>query len=83
MKLRTELKNKINNILSARGLNLPKEALSSDKKLAEVLELPFDEIVHIELRVIVGQIRSLPRTSPFWGPDRVDSTYDALPELPP
>jgi transposase len=59
VKLRTALKNKINNILSARGLNLPKEALSSEKKLAEVLELPFDEIVQIELRVLVGQIRSL------------------------
>src|SRR5579863_8402446 len=59
VKLRTALKNKVNNILSARGINLPKEALSSEKKLAEVLELPFEEIVQIELRVIVGQIRSL------------------------
>ena len=59
VKLRTALKNKVNNILSARGLNLPKEALSSEKKLNEVLELPFDEIVRIELRVIVEQIRSL------------------------
>jgi transposase len=60
VKLRTALKNKINNILSARGLNLPKEALSSEKRLNEVLSLlPFDEIVQIELRVIVGQIRSL------------------------
>lgn len=59
VKLRTALKNKVNNILSARGLNLPKEALSSEKKLNEVLALPFDEIVQIELRVIVEQIRSL------------------------
>jgi transposase len=59
VKLRTALKNKVNNILSARGMNLPKEALSSEKKLAEVLTLPFDEIVRIELRVIVDQIRSL------------------------
>ena len=59
VKLRTALKNKINNILSARGLNLAKEALSSEKRLSEVLELPFDEIVRIELRVIVEQIRSL------------------------
>jgi transposase len=59
VKQRSALKNKVNNILSARGLNLPKEALSSEKKLAEVLELPFDEIVRVELRVIVGQIRSL------------------------
>ena len=47
VKLRTALKNKINNILSAHGLNLPQEALSSEKKLAEVLELPYDEIVRI------------------------------------
>jgi transposase len=59
VKLRTALKNKVNNILSARGINLPKEALSSDKKLSEVLSLPFDPIVLIELRVIVDQIRSL------------------------
>ena len=59
VKQRTALKNKVNNILSARGLNLAKEALSSEKKLAEVLELPFDEIVQIELRVMVEQICSL------------------------
>jgi transposase len=59
VKLRTALKNKVNNILSARGINLAKEALSSEKKLDEVLELPFEELVRIELRVIVGQIRSL------------------------
>jgi transposase len=59
VKQRSALKNKVNNILSARGLNLAKEALSSEKKLNEVVELPFDEIVRIELRVIVEQIRSL------------------------
>ena len=45
VKLRTALKNKVNNILPARGIKLAKEALSSEKKLAEVLALPFDEIV--------------------------------------
>jgi transposase len=59
VKLRTALKNKVNNILSARGINLAKEALSSEKKLDEVLALRFDELVEIELRVIVAQIRSL------------------------
>jgi transposase len=59
VKLRTALKNKVNNILSARGINLAKEALSSEKKLDEVLALPFDELVRTELRVIVAQIRSL------------------------
>src|SRR3974377_753942 len=64
VKLRTALKNKINNMLSARGLNLAKEALGSEEKVNEVLELPFDEIVRIELRVIVEQIRSLNKSIP-------------------
>ena len=59
MKLGTALKNKVNNILSARGINLAREALSSEKRLAEVLTLPFDEIVSFELQVIVDQIRTL------------------------
>ena len=62
VKQRSALKNKVNNILSARGLNLPKEALGSEKRLAEVLTLPFDELVLIELRVIVDQIRSLKKS---------------------
>src|SRR5437588_3942447 len=37
VKLRTSLKNKINNILSAHGINLEKEALSSEKKLQQIL----------------------------------------------
>ena len=59
VKLRTSLKNKINNILSAHGINLAKEALSSEKKLSEVLAMKFDAMIHIELKVIVEQIRSL------------------------
>jgi transposase len=59
VKLRTALKNKINNILSAHGINLEKEALSSDKKLNEVLAMQFDPMVRIELKVVVDQIRSL------------------------
>jgi len=54
VKLRTALKNKINNILSAHGIPVAKEALSSDKALKAVLEMPFDEMVAIELQVIVG-----------------------------
>ncbi len=59
VKLRTVLKNKVNNILSAHGINLAKEALSSEKKLDQVLGFPLDQLVCIELRVIVVQIRSL------------------------
>src|SRR5713101_6577973 len=53
------LKNKINNILSAHGINLEKEALSSEKKLNQVLAMKFDPMIRIELKVIVEQIRSL------------------------
>ena len=59
VKLRTALKNKVNNILSAHGINLEKEALSSEKKLTEVLAMKFDPMIRIELKVIVEQIRSL------------------------
>jgi hypothetical protein len=53
------LKNKINNILAAHGINLAKEALSSEKALAGVLDMNFDEMVELELQVIVEQIRGL------------------------
>src|SRR6516225_11086161 len=59
VKLRTALKNKVNNILSAHGTNLEKEALSSEKKLKEVLAMAFDPMIRIELKVLVEQIRSL------------------------
>jgi transposase len=59
VKLRTALKNKINNILSAHGINLEKEALSSEKKLREILAMKFDPMIRIELKIIVDQIRSL------------------------
>src|SRR6201993_1153442 len=48
VKLRTALKNKVNNILAAHGINLAKEALSSEKALVGVLEMHFDEMVAIE-----------------------------------
>jgi transposase len=59
VKLRTSLKNKVNNILSAHGINLKKEALSSERKLDEILAMKFDPMVKIELEVIVEEIRSL------------------------
>lgn len=59
VKQRTALKNKVNNILSAHGINLRKESLASDVGLDKVLGMTFDAIVETELRVIVGQIRAL------------------------
>lgn len=59
VKLRTALKNKINNILSAHGINLSKEALSGEKGLREVTVLRLDPLVEVELKILVEQIRSL------------------------
>lgn len=59
VKARTALKNKVNNLLSARGINLSRESLASDKGLREVLGMRFGTTVDVELEVLVGQIRSL------------------------
>jgi hypothetical protein len=63
---RLALKNKAGNILSACGVDLTEEALSSEEKLVEVLELPRNEIVRRQLRVIVEQIRTLNRDPSIW-----------------
>ena len=59
VKSRTALKNKVNNLLSARGVNLNKESLASEKGLQYVLGICFGSTVDVELQVLVEQIRSL------------------------
>jgi hypothetical protein len=59
MTQRIALKNKAGNILNAFGVDLTEEALSSEEKLVEALELPRNEVVRRQLRVIVEQIRTL------------------------
>jgi transposase len=59
VKQRSALKAKINNLLSAEGINLKKESLSSNKALDRVLAMPLPPILAAEARVLVGQIRSL------------------------
>lgn len=59
VKQRSALKNKINNLLAAQGINLQREALSSAKALDRVLATQVSALVKIELRVLVDQIRSL------------------------
>ena len=59
VKLRTALKNKINNICSSHGINLSKESLASEKGLKAVLEMQLDLLVDLELKILVEQIRSL------------------------
>jgi transposase len=62
VKQRTALKNKINNIFSAHGVNLGKESLASEKGLRTVLEARFDALVDLELKILVEQIRALNRS---------------------
>jgi transposase len=59
VKLRTALKNKINNIFSAHGINLSKESLASEKGLKAVLETLIDLLVDLEVKILVEQIQSL------------------------
>lgn len=59
VKLRTALKNKVNNLCSSQGVNLNKESLASKKGLQAVVEMHFEELVKLELEIIVDQIRSL------------------------
>ena len=62
VKLRTALKNKVNNLPSGRGIDLDKESLSSEKGLTWVLEQKVEPLAQLELEVIVEQIRSLNRS---------------------
>jgi transposase len=59
VKLRTTLKNKVNNLLAARGILIRKESLGSEKGLAEVRSSPVSELERMELEILVGEIRHL------------------------
>lgn len=59
VKQRTQLKNKINNVLASYGILLKREELASEKALRRVLEYDIDVMVNLELGVLVEQIRSM------------------------
>jgi len=59
VKQRSALKSKINNLLAMQGINLKREALSSQVALERVLGLEVSALVKIELRVLVEQVRGL------------------------
>jgi transposase len=59
VKLRTTLKNKINNLLASQGILICRESLSSDKSLEQVLQAPVSDLERVELEVLVAQIRHL------------------------
>lgn len=59
VKLRTTLKNKVNNLLAARGVLIRKESLAGEKGLNGVLGAPVSELERMELEILVGEIRHL------------------------
>jgi transposase len=59
VKLRTTLKNKINNLLAARGILIKREILATEKGLEHVLSAEVGELARVELVVLVEQIRHL------------------------
>jgi transposase len=59
VKLRTTLKNNVNNLLAARGILMRKESLASEKGLAQVLASPVSELERMELEILVVEIRHL------------------------
>jgi len=59
VKLRSTLKNKIHGILNANGYVTKREIFTSEKGLDRIFELELDDAYQFELRIIVGQIKSL------------------------
>jgi len=59
VKLRTALKNKVNNLLASHAILIKRESLSSEKGLQQVLAMSLPRLPRIELGVLVDQIRSL------------------------
>ncbi len=53
------VENKIKILLAARGILAKKESLSSDEDLNEVLEAPVSELEHMELEILVREIKYL------------------------
>jgi len=59
VKLRTILKNKINNLLAGRGILLQKESMASERGLEAILKLDVEELEKVELEILVNEIRHL------------------------
>ena len=70
VKLRTTLKNKINNLLAGQGILICRESLSSDKGLEQVLQAAVSDLERVELEVLVAQIRHLTASGSWRGPSR-------------
>ncbi|MBD3378964.1 MAG: IS110 family transposase [Candidatus Omnitrophica bacterium] len=62
VKLRTSLKNKVHGILNANGYVTKKEMFSGKKVFETIFDLEISEAYKFELKVIVGQIKSLTKS---------------------
>jgi transposase len=59
VKSRTFFMNKVHGLLNGSGIKLKKESLGTEKGLSRVLAMELDSIVHFEVELLIGQIRSL------------------------
>jgi len=59
VKLRTALKNKVHNILTANGIITKREAFSSEKALDKILTLNLEDSYKFELELIIQEIKNL------------------------
>jgi hypothetical protein len=55
VKLRTAVKNKLNSLCPAQGVNLNQESLASEKGLRAVPQMRFDPLVNLELKIRIKQ----------------------------
>ena len=66
VKQRTALKNKVNNLLSSRGVNLKKESLTSEKGLRQVLGMKFAPLMRSNSKYSCSRFERSTRVLPNW-----------------
>ncbi len=59
IELRTQLKNKVHNLLNRCGIKIKKTSLSSQKGLNKALGYEVDELVQFELEQIIAEVKAL------------------------
>lgn len=59
IELRTQLKNKVHNLLNRCGIKIKKTSLTSQKGLNKVLSYEVDELVRFELEQLIAEIKTL------------------------
>lgn len=76
--LRAALKNRPNNLFSARGIGLENEGLTWEKRFCRALQLRLQGLAKVELAIIVGEIRTLNRSG-----RRLETVIEEAAQKPP